>query len=123
MTRGKWVALAVGLAVIAVLALNGPAVWRVVAYIEERQEGVVLIPDYTARSQELPRNPDYMIITRKRFIWFPGRDYMVLCAWCAETIHEKCPGDKYVLLPKEATPAETYTTCTCPHPSHAEGSE
>ena len=36
MTRGKWVALAAGIAAVAVLVLNGPAVWRAVAYEEER---------------------------------------------------------------------------------------
>ena len=38
MTRAKWVALAVGIAVIAFLVLSGPAVWRAVAYTSERLE-------------------------------------------------------------------------------------
>ena len=138
MTRGKWVALAVLLAVIALIIPNGPAVWRVVAYVEERHDGVLTIRKLevgqllwsTATSQPIarflmsPPNPNYIVITRKRFNWLPGRDRMVRCAWCVESTHVKCPGDKYaLLLPKEAPPAETYTTCTCPHPSHAQESE
>ena len=41
MTRGKWVALAVVLAVLAVLVPYGPVLWRAVAYDRQEAEGLL----------------------------------------------------------------------------------
>ena len=38
MTRGRWVAFAVGLAAMAVLVPYGSVLWTAVAYVEERIE-------------------------------------------------------------------------------------
>ena len=132
MTRGKWAALAVGIAVIAILVPFFPALWRGVAYVEERIDDF-----YTMHAQDSRRErPACMILLRKRFQWLPGPDAMTRCAWCVQSDHLKCPRQVYrpesppggggrrlrswdnpvpgVLLLYE---------CTCPHPSHAQESE
>ena len=43
MTRGKWVALAVGVAVIAVLATLFPSLWRATAYVQERTDDFYIV--------------------------------------------------------------------------------
>ena len=78
MTRGKWVALAVGVAVIAVLVSYGPAVWRVVAYEE------------LARSEQW-----HMVRLVKRWPWLPGRQSLLpdqVCNACRFRYHENCWG-------------------------------
>ena len=127
MTRGKWVALAVGVAVIAVLVHYGPALWRAVAYVESRHDGELMMMRFDTRTYERPQNPSrYIIVTRKRFNWLPGRAATVHCGWCVESAHQKCPGDQYNLFSPKGEwprwPSET-RTCTCPHASHAQESE
>ena len=126
MTRGKWVALAVGLAVIAVLIPYGPALWWAVAYVEERR--IVLI------AYEDPNGAEYLDeqarVLRKRWSWVLGPEHRVRCGRCQESDHRSCPR----LLSMAATWRSTGKIlgldgvfsghlCDCPHPSHAQASE
>ncbi len=130
MTRAKWVALAVGLVVMAVLVTNGPALWRAVGYEEERRE------DFVMGSWFDGERPDYVMFIRKRFSWLPGPDRFARCAWCVESDHLKCPRDIYwpessqvgAEVPPPRWRVSTINSpminvvkfgCDCPHPSHA----
>ena len=84
MTRGKWVALAVVLAVIAVVVLNGPALWMAVAYdpgVEERVFWAESTYDEKSVIKEgrpavvLTPRTHYgsLVLKRKRYEWLPGR--------------------------------------------------
>ena len=124
MTRGKWVALAVGLAVIVVLIPYGPALWRAVAYVEERMENsskATILSDADASYL-----PEYVVLTRKRFNWVPGPVLTTRCPWCAESDHARCPGKRKMLvflpLGQDRVQGRLHP-CDCPHPSHAQESE
>ena len=118
-------ALAVGVAVIAVLVPYGPAIWIAVAYEEERREDFVIWSWFDGE------RPDYVMFIRKRFSWLPGPDHLARCAWCVESDHLKCPRDAEVPTPPKwdlstiSSPMikEVRFACTCPHPSHAQESE
>ena len=121
MTRGKWVALAVGIAAIAVLVPYGPALWRAVAYVEERDRmdiGHSAIPAW-----------DFSVL-RKRVPWLPGEDNVIpsqLCRYCWLELHEHCwqplagrnlsfgKGSR-IGVHEYYLPATFH--CTCPDPSH-----
>ena len=141
MTRGKWVALAVGLAVIAVLVPYGPAVWRAVAYERHTMFGR---PQDTSWS---------MYFCQKRYSWLPGSPQFVPpqpCGRCRNQDHGRCIAEEsdrlfgsgtvitftgthlsyektrhasaVVLVPLSAARPMVWR-CTCPHPSHAGNSE
>ena len=135
MTRGKWVALAVGLAALAVLLPYGPALWMAAAYVEERKENVWLHDPTKDGEYEGILDPvDYLLLKRKRFDWLPGSDRMAQCSFCVETQHVKCPRVVFETW-SAATPGLDRVEqslrldilaehlCTCPHPSHAQESE
>lgn len=132
MTRGKWVALAVGLAVIGVIVLNGPAVWRAVPYSSEVLFPVKLYPglDRTRLNRSDPvRAPDYIVIWQKRGDWIPGQRYIIRCSFCLDSDHDLCVGvmngEWSRVRPSEASfhVFDAAFRCSCPHPSHAEESE
>ena len=94
MTRGKWVALAVGLAAIAVLVPYGPALWRAVKYADERVEygeRVTIENGLDGRIQTIRHRgrshgePDYIVLSRKRFHWLSGPDQMIRCPFLPTT--------------------------------------
>ena len=119
MTRGKWVALAVGLAAIAVLVLYGPALWRAVAYDQGRDWGVQV--DHEVQ-------PQCVVFMVKRFSWLPGPDFMQWCASCVESRHVNCPRKMGIYQNwkrpgKPLAPVYSAYSCDCPHPSHAQDSE
>ena len=129
MTRGKWVALVVGLAAVVLLAPFSPALWRAAMYTPERETPVVyLVPDNLIEENF---EFGYAAVSEKRHRWLPGPDYVVQCKWCADSDHRACPrnllmstgdnnvGDSFISV---APPMERYT-CDCPHPSHAQESE
>ena len=117
MTRGKWVALAVGLAVIAVLVHYGPAMWRAVRYQKVRVWGVQVDPDV---------QPECVVYMVRRFIWDPGPKFTQLCTGCAESRHVGCPRRIGIFLNTEGkggVPVHYTYSCDCPHSSHAQDSE
>jgi len=109
MTRGKWVALAVVVAVIAVLVPYGPVLWRAVAYQRyQRELGISEVGFY------------YL---HKRASWLPGDEFLVPdqpCNRCLQWDHERCG----VILEAEPVvlPPEDFR-CTCTDPSHDGDSE
>ena len=136
MTRGQWVALGGVVAAIAVLIPYGPAVWRAVAYVEERIEPIDVrhrysTHRYSTNSTEVNTDlatleVEYMVVLRKRLEWLPGPDLVVRCAWCVESDHARCPGSNFALSCPAGTRDSRFigtVHCDCPHPSHAEGSE
>ena len=153
MTRGKWVALAVGVAVTAVLVLNAPAVWRVAAYTQAREELVVVIEKantkYTPYTHIGPIEfravyksglgptlsmVGLLTIKRKRYAWIPGEELIVpdqVCPWCNPRTyipHEYCfkgPGSSANIGLRDGTRVHLPETfrCTCTHSSHAQESE
>ncbi len=153
MTRGKWVALAVGLAVLAVLVPYGPAVWRAVAYAPERLEPVVVLAndhpkyahtEYTHTgpiefisgmySNGMRTTVSVLTVKRKRHTWIPGEEFIVpdqVCPWCRRTTlipHEYCftgRGNRANIGLRDGTRLDLPETfrCTCPHASHAQESE
>ena len=122
MTRGKWVALAVGVAVMALLVPYGPAMWRVVTYEDRR------IEDLSVSLSNAAAKVEYMIVSRKRFDWVSGPDSFVRCSFCVESEHRMCPRDTasaWVMKenPRSGTWEQRFVLCTCPHPSHAQDSK
>ena len=76
MTRGKWVALAVGLAVVAVLVPYGPALWRAVAYQQSSSiamhTGTISDPIYVAgwiKRWDIMPGPDVVLEHPSCFLW------------------------------------------------------
>ena len=152
MTRGKWVAMAVGVAVIAVLVPYGPELWMAVAYTGAREELVAVIErgttQYTPYTHIGPIEftsayrsgsgtltmVGPLTIKRKRHAWIPGEEFIVPdqeCPWCERTSymrHEYCftgRGAEANCGFRDGTRLylpETFR-CTCPHPSHAQESE
>ena len=136
MTRGKWVALAVGLAVVAVLVSYGPAVWRTVAYVEEQQTQPLYFWNEGNGWKE-----DNHVLLRARREWLSGaRLKAAMCGWCDESDHLQCPRELAFVLPAgcriEYQPMQSVGTpevsagmhavmlpCTCADPSHAQESE
>ena len=122
-------ALAVGLAVIAVLVPYAPTLWTALAYEEERIEDFVMAASFDGEPAQ--ERPDYVLFIRKRFDWLPGPDLIIRCAWCVESDHVKCP--RYVGRNQTVQEGplrgwriglrQLLQACTCPHPSHAEDSE
>ena len=125
MTRGKWVALAVGLAVIAVLVAYGPALWRAVVFEESRVYGTSGLEPW-----KITPESEYIVIVWKRFSWLPGPQREVRCRDCAESRHVDCPRVMHGfglynenIGPSLVAAAARDLSCTCVHPSHAQESE
>ena len=128
MTRGRWVALAVVVAVIAVLASYGPALWRALVYTLERKEPISPHARYYIEGTDDEFEAldfEYVSVMRKRFDWLPGPDRYVRCAWCVASDHAKCSGSKrLVILADMRDPSLIdWSRCNCPHPSHAQESQ
>ena len=138
MTRGKWVALAVGLAVVAVLVVNGPALWRSVAYVKEQRKGLsdgarlcIFIGSATDSQPIRWSGPMEVDVFRKRYKWLPGQEVIVPdqpCIPCNGGLHDWCWNERrerppFVRIIRGTEPQSAPFRCTCPHPSHAESSE
>ena len=143
MTRGKWVALAVGLAAVVILVpFFYPPLWRAVAYEKERRQPVFRnLPPSPFTTAELRigfgpvrlKDPGYLLLLRKRFDWLPGRERFSVCGCCVESRHSDCP--RRMLVYASLGEVEDFFTwhhgnvfyqrhtCACPHPSHAQESE
>ena len=109
MTRGKWVALAVGSALFAVLFPFLPLGWEAVMYTPECDE------------LEPFKKGVHAVVMRKRVDWIPGPDRVLRCAWCAESDHSQCPRKVGSWAARAMTLDRV--ACTCPHPSHAQESK
>ena len=120
MTRGKWVALAVGMTALGFLVPYGPGLWRSVAYVETRLEPLP-VPE--------ERMPPYVIAQVRRFDWIPVRRVTgITCGFCVESKHADCtPWMKVRAVPTkdydQSPNAFMAPLCMCPHPSHAQDSE
>ena len=140
MTRGKWVALTVGLAVIAVIVLNGPAFWKAVAY-EQREAEAVFFGTGRARFSRSGGvggpgdNPFWedrgFVVVRKRYSWIPGSEFTVpdqMCPACILEFHDACfpkaGGSAGCSFPDgSSVDLSSSFRCTCPDLSHAQESE
>ena len=117
MTRGKWVALAVGLAVAACLVAIAPQAWLWSAYRNAEVEEIVRFPisGFPKWLKEV-RRPALV----KRWDWLPGREVVLpdrRCNACLHDSHRNCP--RRISISEVADEL----LCTCRHPSHAQDSK
>ena len=127
MTRGKWVALAVGVAAIAVASP------RLLYQTEMRalvfHSGFKMYEFGEVLHSPLERN-SFVEIRRWRFSWprnWRMFDARVECGWCLRSLHEDCPHEVSgrgwtTYIAGRAAPGLIHR-CACPHPSHAQESE
>ncbi len=138
MTRGKWVALVVGLAAVAVAVPYGPALWMAVAY--DRQESSLLSFMIGGRGYSVGRgqgsaDPVWkdlkFVVMKKRHSWMPGSEFTVpdqMCPACILEFHDACfpkaGGSAGCSLPDgSSVDLSSSFRCTCPDLSHAQESE
>ena len=128
MTRGKWVALVVGLAVIAVLVLASP---RLLYQTEMRALVFHSGFEMYEFGEVLQAPPEGDCFVEIRRVWFSrprsafepqGR---ARCGWCLRSRHDSCPrkvSGGGSIGSSRIVPFPVYE-CDCPHPSHAQESE
>ncbi len=143
MTRGKSVALAVGVAAVAVLVLNGPAVWRVVAYVQvpissgpvsvHLGGGAVSYLSGTDQMGAMTTNLETAVVEsgtltvhKKRHAWLPGQAFIIpdqACVSCGLGKHTVCfprhvEGARFITPDGTRVELPENFRCTCTDPSH-----
>ena len=138
MTRGKWVAVVVGLAAIVLLALVSPRILyehelRALVFDSEFE-----IYEFGEVLHSPPEDDSFVEVrrwrfnrTHRRFPW-ERSDTSVECGWCIRSRHDGCPRKvagrvvfgtgRVGTVRGTRSPFRAIRECDCPHASHAQDS-